>query len=235
MSALITHGSLESLLSRPAAPLRDLGAGAGPADYKLTQSASKRGLALKNLRLTEGFEGFFRRLFDPTHAVYFVAWGWDFSGIPPFEYPGIGASPESVVIPLKVGKTREFLGAGIPLFPVRNVSGGLAVRIMLWESDKGDRDFGKKLADVSSAIKTSSLTSVLSAVSLASGVTGATVALAANAALELSSVVGTLLKANGDDYVDLYEGYYPAEQAWTPGDESHSGNSSEIVLSRLSS
>lgn len=119
------------------------------------------------------------------------------------------------------------------MFPARQVTAGLATRIMLWESDGGARDFGKAMSEVANSIKASKLNNLLSLVSLATGATAATVGLIKDAAIELADAVGKILQANSDDYVDFYEGYYPAGDAWTGGDERHQGHASEITLTRL--
>jgi len=204
-----------------------------PVSVEFVVADSPRGLALKSIKLTQGFEGFLQKVFNPTDEVYFVSWVWDFSGNPPLQYPGLGATPQSCIIQLKVGQVREFLGAGIVLFPARTVSAGLAVRIMLWESDQGTRNFGKAMTEVANTIQASGLTNLLSLVAMATGVTGATITAAAAATDELTKAIGAILQANSDDYVDFYEGYYPAIDSWTAGDEVHQGHASEITLTRL--
>lgn len=229
--------SAAAVASRPAMRgLRSFGTlseashAAPPVPLDFERSAERRGLALAGLSLRPGFLG---DLFGPTNEVYFVAWAWDFSGTPPVEYPGAGASPDTCIIPIEAGQMRRFLGAGAVLFPARVVSAGLAVRIMLWESDEGVRSFGKAMVKVADAIRTSDLTNLLSMISLASGGTVAMVTAATAAALELSKVIGTILQANGDDYVDFYEGYYPVSEPWVRGEENHAGHESDIALSRF--
>lgn len=247
--ALIQHGSFDNFSAAATAGARAARAAIGalrtfsmlreatrdvqPVPIEFEASDTPRGLALKSIRLTQGFEGFLQSLFNPTNEVYFVSWAWDFSDNPPVEYPGLGATPQSCIIPLKVGQGREFLGAGIVLFPARTVTAGLAVRIMLWESDQGARDFGKAMTEVANTVKTSELTNLLSLIAMATGVTGATITAAAAAAGELAKAIGAILQANSDDYVDFYEGYYPAADPWAAGDEAHRGYASEIALTRL--
>ncbi len=204
-----------------------------PAPIEFEVSSTPRGLALKSMKLTQGFEGILDDLFNPTNEVYFLAWAWDLSGAPVVDYPGATGSPDRCIIPLQVGQIRQFLGAGIALFPARRVTAGLAVRIMIWESDQGARDFGKTLSEVANTIKASKLNNLLSLVSLATGATTATIALIKDAAIELADALGKILQANSDDYVDFYEGYYPAADPWTAGEETHQGNASEIALTRL--
>jgi hypothetical protein len=206
-----------------------------PLPITLGVSTTPRGLALHSLKLTKGFEGFLQKVFihKKENNVYFLAWSWDLSGAPVVEYPGGGGPSKSCIIPLTVGAVREFLGAGTVLFPARPVTAGLATRIMLWESDQEDREFGKTLTTVAHAIKASTLNSVLSLIATGLGTAVAGVTLVKDAALELADIVGKILQASGDDYVDFYEGYYPTSATWTPGNEVHQGNASEIVLARF--
>jgi len=250
--ALIQRGSFDAFSARVAAPVRagrpnldrlrtlsevvEATRAVQPASLEFEVSSDRRGLALKSLKLTRGFEGFLQNLFNPTNEVYFLAWSWDLSGAPVFVYPGDTATPQTCIIPLKPGDVREFLGTGIVLFPARQVTGGIAIRIMIWESDQGASDFGKTMREVANTVKASKLNnllSLLSSLSSATGVTTATISLVKDAAIELADAIGKILQANSDDYVDFYEGYYPASEPWTPGDEMHRGNASEIVLHRF--
>lgn len=247
--ALIQHGSFEAFSAKVAAPaqagrpalgtlrtlahVREATRVVQPVSLEFDVSTGPRGLALKSLKLTQGFEGFLQNLFNPTNEVYFLAWSWDLSGVPVVEYPGTVANASTCIIPLRVGQVREFLGAGIALFPARTVTAGLATRILLWESDQGARDFGKAMSEVANTIKASELNNLLSLISPATGATAATVSLVKGAAIKLADAIGKILQANSDDYVDVYEGYYPASESWTSGDEMYQGHASEISLTRF--
>ncbi|MGC8774223.1 MAG: hypothetical protein ACP5R6_03025 [Chlorobaculum sp.] len=202
-----------------------------PDSFEYAQSAEARGLSLKSLKLTEGFNGFLGNVFSSKNNVYFIAWAWDLSGQPISQYPGDNFDVKSVIIPLKVGKLREFIGEGINLFPKRKITGGIAIRIQLWESDEDTRKLGKVMADTSDAIKKSTLSSLISAIAL-TGLSGATITLIKDASLELAKVIGTVLESNGDDYVDFFEGYYPSDGKWETGSETYKGNSSVITLGK---
>jgi len=202
-----------------------------PADvFQFHKSAEPRGLGLARLRLSEGFQNFLARLLRKTSDVYFLAWCWDMSGAPASVYPGAAADPASVLIPMRGGDVREFMGAGALLFPPRPVTAGLAVRIQIWESAQGTRDFGKTLSAVVDVIQNSNLNSVLHLIAATTGVATATVALAEQAALELGRVVGDALKASSDDCVDFYEGYFPSATPWTNRELEYRGIASEIAL-----
>lgn len=199
--------------------------------FEFLTSPEERGLGLKSVELARGFDGFIRNLFRPDNEVYFIAWVWDLSGQPVYQYPGEGVDPESMIFKLKTGDVREFIGDGINLFPKRKVRGGIAVRIQIWESDADARSFGKVITEVADSIQKSELNSLLSLISLA-GAPLATVTLVKEAALELAKVIGTILKANSNDYVDLFEGYYAADQLWEPGFDNYTGNSAVLSLKK---
>ncbi|PXX06374.1 hypothetical protein [Mycolicibacterium moriokaense] len=205
-----------------------------PADlFKFDVSAESRGLGLASLRLEKGFQNFLARLFNKTSDIYFLAWCWDMSGAPATVYPDAAAAPTSVLIPMEAGQVRQFMGAGVLLFPARPVTAGLAVRIQIWESAQGTRDFGKTLSAVADVIQKSKLNSLLTMIGMVTGVATATVALVEQAALELGKAVGDVLQASSDDYVDFYEGYFPAAEAWNHGDVAYPGRASEINLNRF--
>jgi hypothetical protein len=88
------------------------------------------------------------------------------------------------------------------------------------------------MSDTADAIQKSALNNLISLVSTATGVTGATVTLIKDASIELAKVIGTILQSNGDDYVDFFEGYYPADQKWTAGNDSYNGNASILTLNK---
>ena len=204
-----------------------------PADtFEFVTSSDQRGVALKSIRLSRGFEGFLQRLLNKTNEVYFIAWAFDLSGMPVNLYPGNNLSYQDVIIPIKSGKLREFIGQGINLFPKRQVVGGITIRIQLWESDQEIRTFGKAMADTADAIQKSKLNNLLSLISMATGVTGATITLIKEASIELTKVIGTILQANGNDYVDFFEGYYPSDSVWVAGNEVSKGNSAVLTLSK---
>ena len=243
--ALIKVGSLNDFVVRTERISEEISAPSGNADILdymgrsggssysediQSLSSEQRGLALKKIQLTKG--GLFQKFFKSTSELYFVAWTWDFSGQPINQYPGAGVAAGSVLIPMTVGTIREFIGVGINLFPQRIVSGGIAVRIQVWESDKDIQNFGKAMSETADAIKKSELSNLLAAISLATGGAVASIAVIERASLELAGAIGTILKTNGDDYVDLFEGYYPAPKNWTTGDEKYKGNASVITLNK---
>lgn len=203
-----------------------------PESFDVSLSTDKRGLALKSIKLTEGFEGFLGNLLDSKNEVYFIAWTWDLSGQPINKYPGDDVNPETAKFNIKVGKVVEFIGDGIVLFPKREVKGGIGVHIQLWESDEDIQNIGDVMIQVSETIQKSDLNKAITAISLATGVSGATIALVEEALLELTKLTGKILKSNSPDFVDFFSGFYSVDNAWSIGPDLYQGNSSEIVLEK---
>jgi hypothetical protein len=247
--AIITVGSLSDFSLTPTARAVDTLAAAAdvdsfgtlaevtreaPADlFQYAVSPEARGVAAARLLLDKGFQNFLARMFHKTSKVYFLAWCWDMSGAPVSMYPGVVADPSSALIPMRGGEAREFIGSGAVLFPPRSVAAGLSTRIQIWESAKGTRDFGQTPSTVADTIQKSKLNSLLTLIAMATGVASATVALVEQASLELAKVIGDVLKAISDDYVDFYEGYFPAALPWTAGQTTYRGHASEIVLNQF--
>lgn len=203
-----------------------------PNTFDIVTSTDQRGIGLKSITLKNGFEGFLQKFLNPTNEIYFVSWVWDLSGQPIIQYPGSKINARDVIIPIKIGAIREFIGQGINLFPKRQVKGGIAIRIQLWESDEKERNFGKAMIDTADAIKKSELNNLLSLVSLTTGVTEASITLIKESSIGLAKIIGTILQSNGNDYVDFFEGYYSADQNWIAGDETYEGNASILTFKK---
>ncbi len=197
------------------------------------KSVGKRGIALKSLKLLKGFEGFIENAYNASNELYLLSWGWDFSGEPPYYYPEVQEHYDKSIIQMAAGDTREFLGSGLVLFPSRQITAGIALRIMIWESDQGVRNFGYTMKKVSNAIQESNLNKILSSIGTIPQPTINLINTIKNASFELADIIGDLLEKNADDYVDLFEGYYPASVDWTEGEESYTGYASEITLNRM--
>lgn len=212
--------------------IREVTRAVEPTAFEFATSAEERGLGIKSLMLEKDFDGILGGLFDARNEIYFTAWAWDLSGAPIYQYPGKDVSEEDVIIPMKSGILREFIGEGINLFPKRLIKGGMGVRIQIWESDKGTRDFGEVLGQVADSIKKSEMNNLLSLIAL-TGAPAATISTIAKASIELAGIISTILKANSNDYVDFFEGYYSADQQWNTGLDSYDGHASVISLRKF--
>ena len=197
-------------------------------DFKLITSNDQRGIGLKSIFLKENFDGFL----DGVNELYFMAYAYDLSGRPVVQFPMEGVPPSDVLIPIRAGKIRQFIGEGISLFPKSLVTGGVALKIHIFESDADIRRFGEILSSIAARVQESQLNSVLALISMATGITGVTIDLIKNAALELTKVIGATLQSNTDDYVDGFEGYYASDQQWIIGDDMYAGNATAITLEK---
>ncbi|TBO44397.1 hypothetical protein [Pedobacter kyonggii] len=212
--------------------IREMTRAVEPTAFEFATSTEERGLGIKSLLLEKDFDGILGGLFDSNNEIYFVAWAWDLSGEPVYQYPGKDVNTEDVIIPMKSGVLREFIGEGINLFPKRLVKGGLGVRIQIWESDKKSRDFGEVLTQVADSIKKSEINDLLSLIAL-TGAPAATISTIAKASLELAGIIGAILTANSNDYVDFFEGYYSADKQWNTGLDNYNGFASAISLEKF--
>lgn len=206
---------------------------AQPAKQVFETSSDHRGLAVRSITLKEDSRSFLAKFFDPTASIYYLAWCWDMSGQPVSVYPGLDATAADASFSLREGESKRFMGAGSLLFPQRRISAGLAVRLMVWESDKTYRQFGETLKTICDEIKGSNLNSLLKLLATTTGVPGATLALIESASLELGSLIGTVLKSNSDDFLDLYEGYFPVSYDWPAGEFTESDKYTEMVFTRI--
>lgn len=247
--ALITVGSIDDLAVAPEEPSVVATEGAVAIDqlrvlaqassefpapaYRFAESPEPRGMALSSLTLEKGAQVFIARLFKRTSKVYFLSWAWDYSGQAPAFYPGAVADGRAVLIPLKVGQEQRFLSSGAWLFPPRPVTGGMHVRVQIWKSRQGVRNFGDAMVSVANAVQASALKDLLSMAALAGGAPTMTAALAEAAATELTAVIGGILAGYGDGILDLFDGTYSATDSWSAGTEALAGHATRIVLNRL--
>jgi hypothetical protein len=152
-------------------------------------------------------------------------------------YPGTEAVPSSCLIPLKGGELREFIGSGALLFPPRKITAGLALRMQIWASRGKQRRFGEVMEEVASTIQGSDLNTALLGLAggagVATGGAAGALALVEPAALELAKLIGKILARSNDEFVDYFEGYFPAKEPWIKGSARYPGQGSTLVLNRL--
>lgn len=184
-----------------------------PPSMDLAKSPNKWGLYLKTLTLHESFEGFIVNLFNPANEIYFTSIVWDYSGHPPFVYPPKGAQGSDFLIHMKAATTRQFVGDGVSLWPAQTVVGGLNVAILVYECDSDVRALGETLVDIHDKVGSSKLSSLIAVISTnPSLATGIAIGEAVN---ELMGLIGNIMKRNGDDYVDFFEGSYGTDKPQT--------------------
>ncbi len=184
-----------------------------PPSMDLAKSPNKWGLYLKTLTLHESFEGFIVNLFNPENEIYFTSLAWDYSGSPPFVYPPKGAQGSDFIIPMKAQTTRQFIGDGVNIWPARTVVGGLNVAILVYECDSDVKAVGERLVDIHDKVGKSKLSSLIAAISTNPPLaTGIAIGEAVN---ELMGTIGNIMKRNGDDFVDFFEGSYGTDKPQT--------------------
>jgi hypothetical protein len=184
-----------------------------PPKMDLAKSPAKWGLYLKSLSLYESFEGFIANLFNPDNEIYFTSLAWDYSGSKPFIYPPKGTKGSDFIIPMKSNTKREFIGNGVNIWPAQIVVGALNLVILVYESDQDNRDLGDQLVNIHDQIANSKLTDLIKAISASPSLaTGVAIGTAVN---ELLGLIGNIMKRNGDDYVDLFEGSYGTDKEQT--------------------
>lgn len=199
-----------------------------PPKMSLATSPDKWSLFLKSLSLHKSFEGFIANLFNPINEIYFTSIAWDYSGAPPFVYPPKGAQGSDFLIPMRANDTRQFIGDGVALWPAQNVVGALNIVILVYECDKDVQKAGETLAGIHDTIGSSKLTGLIAAISTnPSLATGVAIGAAVN---EIIGVVGNIMKRNGDDYVDLFEGSYGTELPQAARVEKYDHEASGIAL-----
>ena len=87
---------------------------------------------------------------------------------------------------------------------------------------------GDQLADIHDKVGNSKLASLIVAISTNPALaTGVAVGTAVN---ELLGVVGNIMKRNGDDYVDLFEGSYGTDKPQRPRVEKYDHEAAGIEL-----
>jgi hypothetical protein len=175
---------------------------------------------LKELTLRKNFEGTLANLFRPNstrNEVYFLAWSWDLSGkklVYPFDKD---RSPDEWVKSMRKNDTAKFMqGDGLPIFPKGEIKGGVGVHIELWESDKGIRQAGEKILKVKEVLENSDLSKIISGLT---AVTKPELELLKTAGFVLAGMIANILKANEDDHIALFEGYFTADK-WKAGIET---------------
>ena len=175
-------------------------------------SGKPRGLSLVSLKVTRSWDGLWR-LLGLRDQIYFMSVAFDLSGQPPVVLPPAQV-PEHAIYRVPRGDSITFtLGDGAPVFPARVLTGGLMVYLVVCDADNGARHVGEVMGKVHEDLtKSGSLTDKLTALvknpasTVVDEVLGAT-----TAALQ---PIATILQSQGDDFVGVFSGIYPAKGSW---------------------
>ena len=176
------------------------------------RSSAPRGLALKSLSVSNRWDGLWN-FFGLKEQIYFLSVAFDLSGRPPMIMPP-KVVPKDLCYPVHHGQKIEFLGLGTPIFPAKHpIEGGLIVYITVCEADKGIQHAGKVMAKVHEDLgKDDSLVKVIS--KFVKDPTKTAIDAVLGAAVAALQPIATILKSNGDDYLALFSGMYPATGSW---------------------
>ena len=199
---------------------------------RIPKSGVARGLAIKSLQVTSRWDNLWKFL-GRRQQIYFLSVVFDLSGKEPTILPPSAVSAQAIY-QVRPGETISFtLGDGAPLFPPREIYGGIVVYISVIEADKGIRHVGEVMARVHADLKRDdSLVDILQRLVKNPAVAVADEML--SAAMAALQPIATILKNNEDDYIALFNGIYSAKGPWTSKLEQ-TQNGTTIVLAELRS
>jgi len=214
----------------PTEALRELSFNVEPPTMNLTKSKRRWGLSLNDLYLNKSFEGFIKNIFHKNNQVYFTTITWDYSGDAPFTYPPKGVQSSSFQIPIKpkTKYSRLFIGNGVDIWPSKIVVGALNIVIIVYESDDDVRKVGETLVDIHDKVGSSNLAGLISAISTNPSLV--TESVVKDSVAVLMDAIGIIMKRNGDDYVDLFEGSYRTDTPQLSRKENYNHESAGIEL-----
>lgn len=235
---LISHGSFDAFCGiaggpasteyevtgpQPFAALREVTRALQPLPTTFVPSPRPVRTRIADITLTSGSRSMLRRVLDPDAGVQVMAWCWDLSGDPPAVVPA-DSTPADWRLEL-AGTDRALAAGELPLWPGRQVVGGLAVRIILWQGTHPTLP-----AEVAEAVRHSRLASVLATIAGSGSTTITSAVMAREAAAGLGPEVAPVLRALCPDYVDFFEGFFPATGI-PDGVSKFTGYHSRLVLS----
>ncbi len=235
---LISHGSFDSFTGVADGPARTDGGVEGPQPFAVLREVTRAlqplpvtfastpppvSVGITGLSLTGGARAMLRGLLDPGADLHVLAWCWDLSGAPPEVLPTDDA--ERWRLTLRDG-VRTAADGPLPLWTGRPVVGGLVTRVLLWQNGSGP-----VTAQVVEAMRHSRLAGTLAAVGGTGRTTITSAVMIREATAALGGELAPVLRAFCADYLDLFEGHFPA----TAGAEGEfAGYHSRISLGPVS-
>lgn len=177
-------------------------------------SPGPRGLSLVSFRL-EPRSSLAQRLFGwHRQHVYVTSLAFDMSKAKPVLMPPADLPAKAIY---KVRRGEEIalgLGEGAPLFPARTIHGGLAVYVMVMESDEDIQKVGKVLDAMHTNLAADGSV-VEKLAKLAANPTGTLTDEILAVATAAMKPIAAVLSANDDDFVAPFQGYFSATKPWT--------------------
>lgn len=213
---------------QPLSVLREVTRVLQPVPVRLEISPDPCGLTLTGLCLSAGARVMLRRVADPDLPLRILCWSWDLGGRPPEVGPSVDADPMLWSVPLGSDGVRRLTGRGLPIVPPRVVVGGLVVRVILWQSERG-ADAHEVAAETREALRHSRLATMLALLPADGRTTTMGAVAVREAADELGREIAPVLRALCTDYLDFFAGCYPV-QAGAGEPETITAYASEIAL-----
>ncbi|MDT8912353.1 hypothetical protein [Amycolatopsis sp. PS_44_ISF1] len=207
------------------AVLREVTRPLQPVPLSFAATAEPVGLDLTEVHLTSGCRVMLRRVGDPELPLHVLAWWWDLGGGGPHVVGARDAADEPRWS-LEVAADGTRTGTTeLPLVPPRRLVGGVAVRVILWQTTPAV-PAARITGEVEEAMRHTKLNGMLDLLRDRSGTSMHTVGLVREAATALGGEIAPVLRGLCTDYLDFYEGLYPVAELtareWTvPG--FHSG------------
>ncbi|WP_305787956.1 hypothetical protein [Symbioplanes lichenis] len=198
-----------------------------PVRLELARSAGVRSLRLSGLELRPESRVMLRGVADADRPVHLVGWWWDLAGGGPTVVPAPGEAKDWA-LRLDGDGVRRLSHPVRLADPGRAVTGGLTVRLIPWQAEPGT-DPEALVAEVAEAMRHTTLAGALDMLGEASRVTMSTVIAVRQAASALGPEIAPVLRALCRDYIDLFEGFYPAAEPDTAM-ERHEGYQSVVTL-----
>lgn len=179
-----------------------------PVPVEFCRSDTPRQLQLTDARLDPGSRVMLRHVADADRPVYVLGWWWDFAGGGPVVVPS-EIDSSNWALSLETGGVRHLPKPLVLAEPGREIVAGLVVRVILWQGEPGT-DPRRVTAETVEAMRHSTLAGMLGLLGSTADTSVATVIAVRQAAAALGSEIAPVLRALCTDYIDFFEGFYPA-------------------------
>ncbi len=220
---LISHGSLASFSAvasgaaadaglagvLPCAVLREAARSYQPVPLEFAPSQSPLRLAITSLSLAAPVRAMLPRLPERDAPLHVLVWYWDLSGRSPAVVPAGEVDAKRWQLDLDGTGGRFLAEQALTMLPTSTVVGGLAVRVLLWQAGP-DLTPVALAGAISDAMRHARLTDTLATVAGSGSRTVTAVSMVAEAAAALGPEVAPTLRLLCPDYLDFFEGFFPA-------------------------
>lgn len=185
------------------------------------KSSRARGLAIRSFSISRAFEKFL--WWETGSDMYFATIAFDLSGEKPTLLPPADVKASQFVYAMKSGDTIDFrLGQGAPVFYPRQLTGGLALYMMVFESDRNTEHLGEVMKKVHEDLDADD--SVVSKIKeMLKNPAGGIAQQILGVATAAMQPIATVLTNRGDKFVAPFQGYFPAIGAWDRLSDARNG------------